>query len=97
MWEIAQICLGSLFEHLQDILNWLDIFGQSIYLMCGILYFCDADVEYWTSVLFIIAIGFILLRGVITLFKLHQSTRYLMKMIVDVMKGLVPFIIVLFG
>lgn len=46
---------------------------------------------------YIVAISATLLRGVITLFKLYTPTQYLMEMTVSVLRGLIPFIIVLAG
>ena len=84
-------------EHFKDPSNILDFTGISLYLVFAANHFIefnsDGTLEYFLTVSMMAGV----MRGIIALFNLHSSTRFIMEMMILIFKETIAFLIVYLG
>jgi len=96
--EVFQIRqLSDRMDHFKDPSNILDFAGISLYLVFAANHFIDFNsdgtLEYFLTVSMMAGV----MRGIIALFNLHSSTRFIMEMMILILKETIAFLIVYLG
>ena len=96
--EVFQISqLSDRMDHFKDPSNILDFAGISLYLVFAANHFIDFNsdgtLEYFLTISMMAGV----MRGIIALFNLHSSTRFIMEMMILILKETIAFLIVYLG
>ena len=82
-------------NYIFDGYNILDFFGQILYLVYSISNLTSENSKKFIEYLHVVALLLLFIRGISQL-RIYESTRYLIRMITEVIIGMIPFLIVLF-
>lgn len=90
-YELVQICANRL-EYFKDIMNWVDIAKTSLFLA----YVIRVQLDYTDNPRLLSVLLFVTMFRGISYFRLFSDTRYYINLLFEVVKDLVPFLIILY-